>query len=45
MIVENRPSGIEIFYMNSRELGKFPRSEAARFESLLEHARLLKPPQ
>jgi hypothetical protein len=37
--------GIEIFYMNSRELGKFLRSEAARFSSLLKQSRVLKPPQ
>jgi tripartite-type tricarboxylate transporter receptor subunit TctC len=37
--------GIEIFYMNSGQLGTFLRSEAVRFKSLLKHSRVLKPPQ
>jgi tripartite-type tricarboxylate transporter receptor subunit TctC len=37
--------GIEIFYMNSEELGKFIRSEAARYSSLLKHSRVVKMPQ
>lgn len=37
--------GIEVFYMNSEELGKFLRSEAARFSNLLKHSRVVKPSQ
>jgi tripartite-type tricarboxylate transporter receptor subunit TctC len=37
--------GIEIFYMNSQELGKFLRSEAVRFNSLLKHSRVVKLPR
>jgi tripartite-type tricarboxylate transporter receptor subunit TctC len=37
--------GIDIFYMNSRQLGAFLHAEAARFESLLKHSRLARPPQ
>lgn len=36
--------GIEIFYMNSQELGKFLKSEAARYSSLLKHSRVVKLP-
>jgi tripartite-type tricarboxylate transporter receptor subunit TctC len=36
--------GIEIFYMNSEELGKFMRSETARYSNLLKHSRVIKPP-
>lgn len=32
--------GIEIFYMNSQQLGKFLHSEAIRFSSLLAHSRV-----
>ena len=32
--------GIEIFYMNSQQLGEFLQSEAARFSSLLAHSRV-----
>jgi len=32
--------GVEIFYMNSQQLGEFLRAEAARFSSLLEHSRV-----
>ena len=37
--------GIEVFYMNSEKLGRFMKSEAARYSSLLEHSRVVKPPQ
>jgi tripartite-type tricarboxylate transporter receptor subunit TctC len=37
--------GIEIFYMNAEELGKFLGSEAVRFNSLLKHSRVVKLPQ
>lgn len=37
--------GIEIFYMNSEELGQFLRLEAARFGTLLKHSRVVKLPQ
>jgi tripartite-type tricarboxylate transporter receptor subunit TctC len=37
--------GVEIFYMNSQQLGEFLRAEAARFSSLLKHSRVVKPPQ
>jgi tripartite-type tricarboxylate transporter receptor subunit TctC len=36
--------GIEIFYMNSEELGKFLRTEAVRFNSLLKHSRVVRLP-
>jgi tripartite-type tricarboxylate transporter receptor subunit TctC len=36
--------GIEIFYMNSEELGKFIRSQTARYSDLLKHSRVVKPP-
>jgi tripartite-type tricarboxylate transporter receptor subunit TctC len=32
--------GVEIFYMNSQQLGEFLHAEAARFSSLLEHSRV-----
>ena len=32
--------GVEIFYMNSQQLGKFLHAEAARFSSLLAHSRV-----
>ncbi len=32
--------GVEIFHMNPRELGKFLKSEAARFGDLLKHSRV-----
>jgi tripartite-type tricarboxylate transporter receptor subunit TctC len=32
--------GVEIFYMNSQQLGEFLHSEAARFSSLLAHSRV-----
>lgn len=34
--------GVEIFYMNSVQLGRFLQSEAARFSSLLAHANAVK---
>ncbi len=37
--------GIEIFYMNSEELGKFLQSEAVRFNGLLKHSRVVKLPR
>lgn len=37
--------GIEVFYMNSEALGKFLHAEAARFDSLLKHSRVVKPSQ
>lgn len=37
--------GVEIFYMNAHQLGPFMHAEAARFESLLKHSRVLKPSQ
>jgi tripartite-type tricarboxylate transporter receptor subunit TctC len=36
--------GIEVFYMNSEELGKFIRSEAARYSNLLKHSQVVKRP-
>ncbi len=36
--------GIETFYMNSQQLRKFLRSEAARFSSLIKHSRAARPP-
>ena len=37
---EGAQQGIEIFYMNSQQLGEFLHSEAARFSSLLAHSRV-----
>ena len=37
--------GVDIFYMNSQQLGKFLRSEAARFSSLLQHSRVVRTPR
>jgi tripartite-type tricarboxylate transporter receptor subunit TctC len=32
--------GVEIFYMNSQQLGEFLQSEAMRFSALLRHSRV-----
>jgi tripartite-type tricarboxylate transporter receptor subunit TctC len=37
--------GVEIFHMNPQETGKFLKSEAARFDDLLKHARVEATPQ
>jgi tripartite-type tricarboxylate transporter receptor subunit TctC len=37
--------GVDIFYMNSQQLGAFLPTEAARFSGLLKHSRVVKPPQ
>jgi tripartite-type tricarboxylate transporter receptor subunit TctC len=37
--------GVDIFYMNSEQLGRFLHSEAARFSSLLKHSRIVKMPR
>lgn len=37
--------GVDIFYMDSQQLGAFLHTEAARFISLLKHSRVVKPPQ
>jgi tripartite-type tricarboxylate transporter receptor subunit TctC len=37
--------GVEIYYMNSGQLGKFLHSEATRFSSLLKNSRVVKRPQ
>jgi tripartite-type tricarboxylate transporter receptor subunit TctC len=36
--------GIDIDYMNSEQLGRFLRSEAARFSSLLKHSPVVRMP-
>jgi tripartite-type tricarboxylate transporter receptor subunit TctC len=37
--------GVDIFYMNARQLGTFLHAEAARFGNLLKHSRVVKLPQ
>jgi tripartite-type tricarboxylate transporter receptor subunit TctC len=37
--------GIDIFYMNSQQLGTFLHAESARFSKLLKHSRVVRTPQ
>jgi tripartite-type tricarboxylate transporter receptor subunit TctC len=37
--------GVDIFYMDSQQLGTFLHTETARLSSLLKHSRVVKPPQ
>jgi len=37
--------GVEVFYMDSQQLGTFLHAEGARFSNLLKHSRVVKPPQ
>jgi tripartite-type tricarboxylate transporter receptor subunit TctC len=36
--------GIDIFYLNSQQLGAFLHAEAARYSNLLKHSQVVKPP-